>query len=419
MNGQMDIFSAWCEPLKIQNKIRLIELFGGIGSQAKALNNIGANFEHYIYCEKDEYAVTSYNAIHGTNFEPSDITELKGKDLAIIDKDKYTYVLTYSFPCQNLSIAGDREGMTEGSGTNSSLLWEVKRLLEETVELPQVLVMENVPQVLSKNNFVDFQQWVDFLWSLGYTSKHEILNSTSFDIAQNRERCFMVSWLGDYYYDFPKPHPLERILESFLEDEVDKKYFLSAKGIEYVKRREGKYTQIVDKDSEVIPAALTCKGNANWTGNFVQCECIGMLQGENWEKMHDICRRVYSPKGVSPTLHTCGGGGQEPKILDLKVWDMYNSTEIDPTFVGTITQSASHNGSGTFCVEKSNSPLRKLTPRECWRLMGFSDEDFDKAKKSLNDTYYNGKDKSDTQLYRQAGNSIVVNVLMAIFEKLL
>ena len=272
--------------------------------------------------------------------------------------------------------------MTEGSGTNSSLLWEVKRLLEETAELPQVLIMENVPQVLSKNNFIDFQQWVDFLWSLGYTSKHEILNSTSFDIAQNRERCFMVSWLGDYYYDFPQGKPLTKILVDFLEKNPANKYYVSAKGIDYIKSREGKYTQILNENSEFLPAALTAKGNNNWTGNFVQCECVGMLQGENWEKMHDICRRVYSPKGVSPTLHTCGGGGQEPKILDLEL-------------------------------------LRKLTPRECWRLMGFSDEDFDKAKKSLNDTYYNGKDKSDTQLYRQAGNSIVVNVLMAIFEKLL
>ena len=83
------------EPLKINNKIRLIELFGGIGAQAKALERIGADFEHYRLCEFDPYAVTSYNAIHGTNFEPSDVTKLKGADLGIVNKDRFTYLLTY------------------------------------------------------------------------------------------------------------------------------------------------------------------------------------------------------------------------------------------------------------------------------------------------------------------------------------
>ena len=152
MNGQMDIFSIGKEPLKIKNKIRLIELFGGIGSQAKALERIGADFENYRLCEFDPYAVTSYNAIHGTNFKTMDIKSVHGVDLEIKMRDKFTYLLTYSFPCQDLSVAGKGRGMTKGSGTRSGLLWEVERILEECNELPQVLLMENVPQVHAEKN---------------------------------------------------------------------------------------------------------------------------------------------------------------------------------------------------------------------------------------------------------------------------
>ena len=127
---------------KIVQPIRLIELFAGIGSQAKALKNIGADFEHYKVVEFDKYAIASYNAIHGTNFITQDITKIKGSDLEIVDTNKYCYIMTYSFPCQDLSLAGKQAGMTKGSSTRSGLLWEVERLLNETKELPQILLME-------------------------------------------------------------------------------------------------------------------------------------------------------------------------------------------------------------------------------------------------------------------------------------
>ena len=117
--------------IKITKPIRLIELFAGIGAQAKALENLGVEFEKYFVCDFDKYAITSYNAIHNTNFKPSDITKITAKDLNVIDGDKYTYILTYSFPCQDLSLAGLKKGMSENSNTRSSLLWEVKRLLIE------------------------------------------------------------------------------------------------------------------------------------------------------------------------------------------------------------------------------------------------------------------------------------------------
>lgn len=167
-------------PLKITKPLRLIELFAGIGAQAKALENLGVNFEHYRICEFDKYAVASYNAVHGTEFTTSDITKIHSDDLGIVETDKYEYIITYSFPCTDLSTAGKQKGMSRDSGTRSCLLWEVERLLKETKELPQILLMENVPGVLSEKNKKDFLEWCGVLESLEYTSKYKILNAKDY-----------------------------------------------------------------------------------------------------------------------------------------------------------------------------------------------------------------------------------------------
>ena len=164
----MDLFSDYKYKIKKNSKIRLIELFGGIGAQAKALERLGVNFEHYRLVEYDKFPVASYNAIHKTNFEPLDVTKIKGSDLGIVNTNEYIYIMTYSFPCQDLSVAGKMRGMTKGSNTSSGLLWEVERLLNECKELPQILLMENVPQVISEDNKKDFELWTDFLVSKGY-----------------------------------------------------------------------------------------------------------------------------------------------------------------------------------------------------------------------------------------------------------
>lgn len=190
------------------------------------------DFEHYRICEFDKNAVLSYNAVHGTNFEPSDITKIHASDLGIGDTDKYCYIMTYSFPCQDLSTAGMQRGMKKGSGTRSGLLWEVERLLTEMEERPQILLMENVPQVISDKFIGDFRQWLAFLQSIGYSSKYEVLNAKNYGIPQNRERCFMVSWQGDFYYDFPPPHVLKLRLKDLLEREVDPRYYLSDSAVE-------------------------------------------------------------------------------------------------------------------------------------------------------------------------------------------
>lgn len=117
--------------------------------------------------------------------------------------------------------------MQKGSGTRSGLLWEVERLLDECEELPQVLLMENVPQVIGKRNIKEFQSWRSKLESLGYSNFVQLLNAKDYGIPQNRNRCFMVSILGNYHYTFPNKQKLELRLKDMLEDKVDEKYYLS------------------------------------------------------------------------------------------------------------------------------------------------------------------------------------------------
>jgi len=135
--------------------------------------------------------------------------------------------MTYSFPCQDLSVAGKQAGMTKGSGTRSGLLWEVERLLNEVENLPKVLLMENVPQVHGKKNMEDFQRWIQFLENKGYSNYWQDLNAKNYGVAQNRNRCFMVSILGSYRYEFPKPIELTKRMKDYLEDDVDEKYYIN------------------------------------------------------------------------------------------------------------------------------------------------------------------------------------------------
>lgn len=225
--------------LNENKKTRLITLFSGYDSQKLAFNYLGKEVEHYKVCEFDKYAINTLNEIHNTNFKTTDIKSMCGSDLGIVEKDKYNYIMTYSFPCTDLSIAGKREGMERGSGTRSGLLWEVERLLKETKELPNVMIMENVPQVLKANGWYE---WYEFLENLGYSNFVEVINAKDYGIPQNRERCFMVSILGDYSYNFPKGFELKYRLKDLLEENVDEKYYLSEKMISYISAPNQKWT---------------------------------------------------------------------------------------------------------------------------------------------------------------------------------
>lgn len=367
--SQISIFDG-SERFKIDKPIRLIELFAGIGAQAKALERLNVDFEHYRICEFDKYAVKSYNAIHGTNFETSDVTKITADDLAIVDTDKYCYILTYSFPCQDLSIAGQQKGMSKGSGTRSEMLWEVERLLNECKELPQVLLMENVPQVHAKKNEKDFYLWLNTLEQLGYKNYWQDLNAKDYGIPQKRNRTFCVSILGDYFYEFPKPISLKLRMKDLLEMEVDDKYYISADII-----LSHKDLYLIDVNKSEISRTLRISGNMSldFKHNYDIIDCCS-LYGMLDCFPHDIMNRVYNTNGIAPTITASAGlgGNMQTKVITPK------------------------------------SIARALIPLEYWRLMGFDDEDFEKAAKV----------NSNTQLYKQAGNSIVVNVLEAIFREM-
>jgi len=285
---------------QIRNHIRLIELFAGIGSQAMALRDMGADFESWLTCEWWTQANASYKAIHKENDTTDysagktreeiieflftkgisadskkpmtrqqiakkpeqwqrdtynnikatknlvNIQNVHGSDLNIVDPDKNTYILTYSFPCQDLSVAGKMRGMDKGSNTRSSMLWEVERLLNECETLPQVLLMENVPQVMGKKNEKNFEIWQDFLKSKGYSNFAQIINAADHGVAQARKRAYMVSILGNYEYSFPEPYDLDKCMGDYMEDEVEDKFYYTSEQTEQL-ISERKYEQIKNK----------------------------------------------------------------------------------------------------------------------------------------------------------------------------
>lgn len=212
-----------------------------------ALRNLGADFEHYRVVEFDKYAIQSYNAIHGTNFPTMDIRDVKGTDLGIVNTDQFTYLMTYSFPCTDISQAGQMRGFAEGSNTRSSLLWEVKRILTELKEmgtLPQVLLMENVVAIHSQENKPHLQKWLDFLESLGYSTYMEDLNAADYGVAQHRERTFALSILGNYNYKFPTIMDLNKCMENYFEDLTEEQ------ALQYVVKSQKALDLLVELDEK-------------------------------------------------------------------------------------------------------------------------------------------------------------------------
>ena len=440
--------------------LRLIELFCGIGAQAKALTNLGIKYEHWLACDFDKYAIQSYNAVHGTNFNPSDITKLTASDLNITDTEHYNYLLTYSFPCQDLSNAGKGRGMEKGSGTRSGLLWEVERLLNECTELPQCLLMENVPQVHGVKNKEHFDKWIAFLESKGYSNYWTDLNAKNYGIPQNRNRTYMVSVLGEYSYEFPQPVPLELNLGDLLEKEVDEKFYLSEKAIQgransqfnqyklernivsdkdvhptILARYEGAPTLVDETKSELkkqlckelLENGLVEEGDVirhSYTNNRLnngvenmgrteckeklsptldtRCDCLGVVVKEPSELQKEVCNQAME-KGLMTPYDIIDYTYSNARLGEIMNGKLKTKNSQDNQIANTLTCNAENMG---VCVPELR--IRKLTPKECWRLMGFADEDVEKAAKVC----------SNSQLYKQAGNSIVVNVLMAIFKEL-
>lgn len=378
--------------MRMTMKLRVFTSFSGYDSQLMALRDIGANYECVGWSEIGRWAIKAHNAVFPELADRNygDITKIDWN--AVPDFDLFTY----SFPCTDISSAGEQKGFEEDSGTRSSLLWECRRPI--AAKRPKFLLMENVKALVSDKYRPLFLKWESWLRSLDYVNYTEILNAKDYGVPQNRERVFMLSILNGCWYEFPHPVRLEKRLKDVLELEVDEKYFLNERGINYVKKKLGKYTAINGE----VAMCLTAKGCANWTGTFISDKSIqiGATKETDWNRQQ---YRVYDPTGISPTITTKSGGGLEPKIL-MRGRGFNKGGEAD--IPGTITGSA---------WEQNNlldyaGCIRRLTPRECLRLMDVSDGDIDKIQ---------AVGISDTQQYKLAGNSIVKAPMMGIFRNML
>lgn len=288
-----------------ENPLRLIELFAGIGSQTQALKNIGVPHKVVAISEIDKYAIQSYEAMHGNVNNLGDIRAIK----ALPDADLWTY----SFPCQDISVAGKGAGIKEG--TRSGLLFEVERLLNVASEngtLPKYLLLENVKNLVSKKFKADFDRWLSFLSSLGYTNYWQILNAKDYGIPQNRERVFCVSIRGEHTpFVFPEKQELKLRLRDMIDAVVDEKYYLKESTIRSIINSTYNSRRDSIKTGDQVANTLLAR---DWKGP--QCVQVGEVVGEKWDKMHDISRRVYEPDGISPTVHCQQGGNTELKIAE-------------------------------------------------------------------------------------------------------
>ena len=413
-------------------KIKVITLFTGIGAQEAALKRLEIDYEVVGISKIDKYAIQSYEAINGSTYNYGDITKIPMLD--------YADLWTYSSPCQDFSTAGKQQGIrnSDGSLTRSGLLLHVERLLVDSVirgDNPKYLLMENVKGLVNKKFKPDFDRWLERLEQLGYNNYWQVLNAKDYGVPQNRERVFVVSIRKDVDtkgYKFPEKIPLVKRLKDVLESVVDEKYYLSDKiikgffkKIERNKNKPNGFNRSINVSNvnnvsstitarywkcgitdPYIPVICASRGrnpdnpSDRTTGapteqrleiNQTGCtNTITTVQKDNYVIEPRIIQvgnivqtdsfggnpqrgHVYSAEGCSPALNTMQGGGLEPKITE-------------------------------------NLRIRKLIPRECWRLMGFTDVEFDCAQMS---------GISNTQLYKQAGNSIVVDVLVGIFKELL
>lgn len=355
--------------------IKVFEAFAGYGSQRMALRNLGIRHEIVGISEIDGNAILSYAAIHtdllkqrtmknektpeemytylekinaplcyktfintsrklkknklndmflanklSKNF--GDITRINPKDLPDFD------LFTYSFPCQDISVAGFQKSLSEGSGTRSSLLWECCKIIE--TKKPKYLMMENVKNLIGKNHRKYFEDFLVYLEKQGYVNKWKVLNAKDYGVPQRRERIFCISVLDTKNtFEFPTALPLEKHMCDILEKNVPKSFYLNNNQV---------------ADEKILPEISYCLDANYWKGTTL---------------------------------------------------NQYLSKSRRQLVSGTV-------------LENGKYPVRRLTPLETWRLMGCTDQDFIKASQI----------NSNTNLYKQAGNSIVVPVLEAIFRNL-
>ena len=331
--------------------MKLLSLFSGIGAFEKA-ENIGIDYELVNYCEIDKYASKAYSLIHNVP------ENMNLKDVSKVDTSKLPNdidLITYGFPCQDISVAGKQKGFEDSGGnrTRSGLFFEALRIIEDTK--PKVAIAENVKALTSKKFKSEFKTVLDSLDDAGYNQYWKVLNSRDYGIPQSRERVFIISIRKDIdktAFKFPDPVMLTKTVDDFLDKNVDKKYYLSEKMEKYI---------------------------------------LGNALGGKTHDFYDRSKAIFNKK-VAYTLTTEQNkrAGTTNYIADGYSGELKVSEYLKQEYDRQIR-------------------LRKLTEKESFRLMGFDDRDCDICKS-------NGI--SMTQLYKQAGNSIVVNVLQEVFKSL-
>lgn len=440
------------------NKIKLLSLFSGIGAPEKALTNLGIDYDLVGYSEIDKYASKAYSLIHG-------VPQTKNLgDITKVDTDNLPEdidLITYGFPCQDISVAGRQRGFTDENGkrTRSGLFFEALRIIQRTQ--PKVAIAENVKALVGKKFAAEFKIVLDSLNEAGYNNYWKVLNAKDFGIPQNRERVFIISVRKDIdcgYFLYPNKMPLTLKLRDVLEQNVAEKYYLNNEQVQT-------FLNLISQRTEQSQ------------GKDQSIKCLGSIY--DTPEINRQSGRVYDPDGLCATITTSTGGNRQPIILEKEVsnairvggrgsidrhsWDLVTepviaasrgrytdsgetAQKLEPNMTGVsntlttvqkdnlvIEPNIGHNPvskklefdgfrtdvspcliatdyKAPKCTMTQDMRIRKLTPKECWRLMGFADTDIDKCIVA---------GISNTQLYKQAGNSIVVNVLENLFKNIL
>lgn len=381
-------FSNWKKKpfSNIGGKVRLATMFSGIGAIEQSLKRLNITNEIVFACDNDKFVKQSYFANYQIDEARwyDDVKDING----IKYKDKIDLLVGGS-PCQSFSIVGKRRGFNDTRGT---LFYDFARVLKQSQ--PKVFIFENVKGLTNHDNGKTFEIIWKTFEEIGYKIFYKVLNSKDYGIPQHRERIFIVGFLDkSVQFNFPSPIKLDSTMQDFLEDYIDSKYYLRDKGIKFVtssKNRLKRYTQINGQ------VALCQKANQqfNWHGDFIFEDVLDTKFDEFVFNVNEVEEKYYLSEKV------------KKYVLSHGTKKFRTSTEINLPIARPLLQTMHkmHRAGVDNYVTHNFGKIRKLTPRECLRLMGFTD-DFKQVV-------------SDTQMYRQAGNSIVVDVLIAILKEL-
>ena len=297
--------------------MKVLSLFSGIGAFEKALDRLNIDYELVAFSEIDKYATKSYCAIHGVD-ESMNLGDITKVDENSLPKD--IDLITYGFPCQDISLAGKQKGLfhDDGSKTRSGLFFEALRIIEATK--PKIAIAENVKNLTGKKFKEQFELVLKSLEEAGYSNYWKVLNAKDYGIPQNRERVFIISIRKDIDkgFEFPEPFPLKLRLKDMLDDEVDEKFYLSNKGVNgllnaFVDGREHK-PNLMTNETEYSPTIDTKVGSQTHRSPYIDAEKIKQVGQLYPNSGNPQASRVYDADGISPAMDTCSGGNRMPKV---------------------------------------------------------------------------------------------------------